>query len=156
MLLEQTSSYPIVSPNQKMQSARRWLHRFLNQPGTPHDLGMAFAIGTFISVLPTPGLNFVLTTLILARWTRLHRAAMLASLGVWNMAVTTPLYALSMKLGQWLLGSSDVTLEWSLFIEEPLLAVQGFLVGNVVMALTTAVFSYTFVKTAVAYSQSRR
>lgn len=125
--------------------------KLFSQPGTPHQLGLAFALGTFISILPTPGLNFLIASLMLSKWRHLHKAAMIASLGIWNTLVVAPLYTLSFHLGRWLFGSSLSGASGVSLFEEPLLWVQGFLVGNVVMAVATAVICYFVVKTAVFY-----
>lgn len=133
----------------RQQYLIQWRNALLKQPGTPHEMGLAFAIGTFISILPTPGFNFVLASFLLTKWRHLHRAAMFLSLAVWNTLVVAPLYTISMKLGNWFFGTSftdSVTLS---FIETPLLLIQGFLVGNVVTALGTAVICYALVNTVM-------
>lgn len=131
-------------------SPHRLWQQLMSQPGTPHQLGLAFAIGTFISILPTPGFNFVLASMLLAKWHTLHRAALFASLGVWNMFVVAPLYTLSFQFGRWLFGTPMGDASPLSPLDNPLLWVQGFLVGNVVTAVTIATLCYFVIKTAVA------
>ena len=128
--------------------------QFLSQPGTPHQMGLAFAIGTFISILPTPGFNILLASFLLSKWRHLHRAAMFASLSLWNAFVVAPLYSLSFKLGGWFFDSPSTQAESLSIFENPLLWVQGFMVGNFVTALGTAVICYFLVKTAVQFKST--
>ncbi|MEM7335876.1 MAG: DUF2062 domain-containing protein [Chloroflexota bacterium] len=139
----------------KKFSAANLREQFLSQPGTPHQLGLAFAIGTFISILPTPGFNILLASFLLSKWRQLHRAAMFASLSIWNAFVVAPLYSLSFKLGRWFFDSPATQASNLSIFENPLLWVQGFMVGNFVTALGTAVICYFMVKTAVQLSQGR-
>lgn len=129
------------------------LKQLLHQPGTPHEMGVAFALGTFISLLPTPGLNTVLVMALVARWKQIHRPAIFTSLGVWNVFVAMPLYAIGIKAGQWLLGAANVSVESATLWHNSWMAIGGVLVGNFLVALVTAVLCYTAVKAIVARYQ---
>ncbi|MBK8900340.1 MAG: DUF2062 domain-containing protein [Anaerolineaceae bacterium] len=116
----------------------------LNADASAHNQAMGFALGTFISILPTPGLNFALS-LLLASWFRLHKATVLLSLAVWNVFVTAPFMALSYRLGNWLFPApvtASVTAQWQ---AQVLSFVQGFLVGNLIVAGVVTAVSYTIV-----------
>jgi uncharacterized protein (DUF2062 family) len=116
----------------------------LQADATAHNQAMGFAVGTFISLLPTPGFNLALA-LLLASWLRLHRATVLVSLAVWNVFVTAPLFALSYRLGNILFpapATSSVTAQWQ---AQVISFVQGFLVGNLIIAVSLTAVSYTIV-----------
>ena len=109
-----------------------------------HNQAFGFAVGTFISLLPTPGFNFALA-LLLGSWFRLHRATLLASLAIWNVFVTAPLFALSYRLGNFLFPApttTSVAMHWQAQVVS---FVKGFLVGNLIIAGVVTAVSYGIV-----------
>ena len=108
------------------------------------NIALAFAVGTFISVLPIPGIDLALVTLLAAIFKQLNKAGMLAALAVWNTFVVAPIYVLSHKVGASL----------------PLLAEQhlavAFLVGNLLLAVGITAVSYFIVHTSLGRCQLRR
>lgn len=127
------------------QSIKEKGQALLQAETSAHNQAFGFAIGTFISLLPTPGFNFALA-LLLAGWFRqIHRATLLASLAVWNVFVTAPLFALSYRLGNYLFpvpATASVTTQWQ---AQVISFVQGFLVGNLIIAGTVTAVSYATV-----------
>jgi uncharacterized protein (DUF2062 family) len=134
---------PIQLPR-LLVTAREEIASLLNAEASAHNQAMGFALGTFISLLPTPGLNFALS-LLLANWFRLHKATVLLSLAVWNVFVTAPFMALSYRLGSWLFpapATTSVTAQWQ---AQVISFVQGFLVGNLIVAGMVTAVSYAIV-----------
>ncbi|GJM41449.1 MAG: hypothetical protein DHS20C20_17310 [Ardenticatenaceae bacterium] len=116
----------------------------LNADTSVQNQAMGFALGTFISLLPTPGVNMALA-LLLASWFRLHKATVLLSLAIWNVFVTAPFFALSYRLGNWLFptpATASATEQWQ---AQVISFVQGFLVGNLIVAGVVTAVSYTIV-----------
>ena len=116
----------------------------LKAEASAHNQAIGFALGTFISLLPTPGFNLPLA-LLLAGWFRLHRATVLLSLAVWNVFVTAPLFALSYRLGNFLFpapATDSMAIQWQ---AQVISFVQGFLVGNLIIAVGVTAVSYTIV-----------
>ncbi|MCA9942672.1 MAG: DUF2062 domain-containing protein [Ardenticatenaceae bacterium] len=116
----------------------------LKADASANNQALGFALGTFISLLPTPGFNFALA-LLLASWFRLHKATVLVSLAVWNVFVTAPLFALSYKLGNMLFpapATASVASQWQ---AQVISFVQGFLVGNLIIAVGITAVSYALV-----------
>lgn len=138
------------------QNAREMVQNLLQAESSAHTLALGFAVGTFISLLPTPGLNFALA-LMLASWFRqLHRATLLASLAIWNVFVTAPLFALSYRLGNWLFpapATDSIAMQWQ---AQVISFVQGFLVGNLIIAVTITAVSYAIVLAAIWLIQQKR
>lgn len=122
--------------------ARQLIAPLLQADAAPSELARAFALGTFISLLPTPGLNMVLTAVIAATCKGIHRGALLASLGVWNALVLAPIYTLGYQLGTVIVGDTVVPTASFILPEKMMQLGLGFFVGNTVLA---------FVVTAVAY-----
>ena len=127
-----------------LETAKAKVSSLLNAETSAQNQAMGFALGTFISLLPTPGVNMALT-LLLASWFRLHKATVLLSLAIWNVFVTAPFFALSYRLGNWLFpapATVSATAQWQ---AQVISFVQGFLVGNLIIAGLVTAVSYTIV-----------
>ena len=122
---------------------------------SPQQLAKGFAVGTFISILPIPGLDFLLATLVLAIFKQLNKMAIFSAFAVWNTIVVAPLYVLCGKLGALLftlrpLATFDMV--FGTYVSE---TVKYFVVGNLVMTLGLTAVSYLLVQTAVAHHQNK-
>ena len=116
---------------------QRW-QELVQTNASPQSIALAFAIGTFISVLPTPGLNLVLATLLASLFKQLNRTGLLAAIAVWNAFVVAPIYVLSHKVGT----SLPILSNQNLAI--------GFLVGNLLLALVITAVSYLIVQMGIS------
>lgn len=128
----------------------------LQADASPHQLAQGFALGTFISILPTPGLNILLATVLLATFKQLNKAALFAALTVWNTLVVAPLYALSSKLGALFFATKPLIAFDLVFGTYLNTTVKHFLVGNVVLAAGITIASYLLVQTAVSLHRQRK
>ena len=86
-----------------MRQAKLNLLRFIRLRGTPDEIARGFALGIFIGMTPTFGLQMVIA-LVLAMLLRMNRPA--AIIGVWvTNPITAPLiYASEYETGRLLLG----------------------------------------------------
>lgn len=109
---------------------------------SPHNIALAFAVGTFISVLPIPGIDLALITLLASLFKQLNRAGMLAAAAVWNTFVVAPIYVLSHKVGSVLTASLPIIPQQQ---ENPNFFF-GFLVGNVLLATFITGLSFLIVQ----------
>lgn len=148
MICEQTQTIPIIVES-PFQRVRRSIGRFLETNASPEATARSFALGTLISVLPTPGFNIALAALLAARYKQLNKAALLTAVGVWNGFVVAPLYALSYQLGEVMFGVMPTGLAGVSLHVAALSLLKGFLVGNVLIAMLVTAVSYLVVKTAV-------
>lgn len=110
-----------------------------------HTLGLSFAIGTFVSILPTPGLS-IIVGLALAFAFRLPKIAMILSFIIWNPFVTALLAFPSITLGRLLLKPALVELTG---LAQILHTTKEYLVGNFFIALYIAVLSYFIIRLIV-------
>lgn len=125
-----------------LQSAKEKVDLMMKAEASAHNQALGFALGTLISLLPTPGVNIALS-LLLASWFRLHKATVLLSLAVWNVFVTAPFFAMSYRLGNWLFpapATTSIAAQWQ---AQVISFVQGFLVGNLIISVAIAAVSYT-------------
>ncbi len=114
---------------------------------TPRNLAAAFALGAFISVLPIPGVDLMVTTLLAAWFKQLNRAALYAAAVVWNTFVVAPFYILSRQVGGFLFQTGYIP-ELTLGGQASALA-QRFLVGNLVVAVLVTAVSFLTVQSGL-------
>ncbi|HEX6387776.1 MAG TPA: DUF2062 domain-containing protein, partial [Anaerolineae bacterium] len=78
----------------------------------------AFAVGTFIGLLPLPGVDLLLTSLLLRRFKEMERLPLFAAMALWNNVVAAPLYVASPKVGTFIvtltpyIATSDPAVVW--------------------------------------------
>lgn len=138
-----------------LSTAKEKADLLLKAEASANNQAMGFALGTLISLLPTPGVNIALS-LLLANWLRLHKASVLVSLAVWNVFVTAPFIALSYRLGNYLFpvpATATVTEQWQAQLTS---FVQGFLVGNLIISVAAAAVSYFIVLTIIWLLREKR
>lgn len=140
-----------VSPMRLKQE----MQTMLQADASPQQLAKGFAVGTFISILPIPGLDFLLAALVLAIFKQMNKMAIFSAFAVWNTLVVAPLYMLCGKLGALVFTLRPMMafdLVFGTYVNE---TVKYFLMGNLVMTLGLTAVSYILVQTAVAYHQNK-
>jgi len=75
---------------------------------SPHSIAIGFAVGTFISVLPTPGLNIILALFIAATFKKISKLSLLGSLVIWNPFVKIFTDVIALKIGSALFGNTPM------------------------------------------------
>lgn len=75
----------------------------------PAYIGVAFGLGTLMSLNPVPFLDMMLALLLLRLVPRLPRAPYLAAMATWNNLVMTPVYASMPGVGRLVVGSANLT-----------------------------------------------
>ena len=120
-----------------------------------HSIALGFSIGTFISILPTPGFSILIGLLILLIFKKVNKIAMLAAFVIWNPLVQAPIYLLSYKLGDLLLGAYPVV-EYQLpFWYTVYHFSRRFFVGNLIIGVCLAITSYFLVKQLAQFYQRK-
>lgn len=122
---------------------------------TPRETAASFAIGTFITMLPTLGVGLFVFVVIAYLSDRINTVALFASVVVFNPAVKWGVYVASFALGVLVLGPvegvglADVSLDAGPDI------VSRLLVGNALLAIAATAISYVVVhRLARAYRAS--
>lgn len=137
-------------------SFRQRMLSLLNTDAPPHSLALSFALGTLISLAPTPGLNTILTLMLMNFFRHLPRVGIIAAMAVWNVFVVTPMYALGYRLGAYIFGDiPDVQPALPAFGQLTSLG-KGFFLGNLVTAVVLALFCYLIVFTFLGWQQNRK
>ncbi|WP_254767622.1 DUF2062 domain-containing protein [Salinilacihabitans rarus] len=105
----------------------------------------SFAIGVFITTLPSGGAGVGLFVVLAYWWSWVNKTAMFASLLVLNPFVKPAVYVASYRVGAGLLGTDPlIQFDWPL-LDALLAVVQRVVIGNVLLALALAAVGYTAV-----------
>ena len=113
---------------------------------SPHSIGLGFAIGTFVSVLPTPGLSVLLGFLITLAFPKVSKISLAAALIIWNPLVSLPLSFLSYRVGAWIIGGEPVVRFDVVFLNHAYNLTRRYLVGGAVVAFFSSIVSYFVVR----------
>lgn len=131
---------------------RRELTTAITEDYTPHEVALSFAIGIFVTAMPSGGLGIGLL-LGLAYWLPwASKTAMIAAVAVLNPLVKPAVYVASYQFGAVLLGTDQVYVVGHSLLDRVLSIVQFLLFGNLLIAIGLSVLGYVAVyRLTVAY-----
>lgn len=109
---------------------------------TPRQIAASFAIGIFITTLPTGGVGVGLFFVFISLWSWISKPAIFASVVVLNPAVKPAVYLASFQVGEIVLGPNSVHTQDATITESALLGTRQLLVGNTVLAVGLSVLGY--------------
>ena len=138
----------------KLQIRRQWRDLMASEASAA-QVARAFAVGTFIGLVPLPGLDIVLTAIVLRSFRQLERLPLFAAMTVWNNVVAAPLYAAGYKVGDVCLALAPLAIEGKVSHAAAGWALR-FLIGNLLVACGTAIASYFAVEQAFGRYKSRK
>lgn len=142
----------------RVDSWKTFLRRILTLNGTPRGIAGGFALGLFLSVVPTFGLGMV-AALALAPVLRLNLPATYAGTLVVNPVTGFFFYAADYFLGAWMLGIEDAAEIPSSFAEAKefiLRAPLPWYLGGFVLALVLSLIAYSGIFWGVRRFRKRR
>ncbi|MFH1053581.1 MAG: DUF2062 domain-containing protein [Candidatus Woesearchaeota archaeon] len=120
-------------------------HNVLSIKTTPKEIALGFAIGTFISIIPTPGFNIIIGLIIVLIFERISKLALFGAMVIWNPLTLIPIYLLSFKIGNLIFGSLPVVEFQLSMLNQILFYSRRFLVGNLIVAIGVSIISYVIV-----------
>lgn len=121
------------------------------QDHPPQLIARSFAIGVFVTAMPSLGTGVLLLIGIAYRYAWANRLALFASVAILNPVVKTSVYAMSFALGTVLLGPvSDLTVAAGSEI------LVRLLVGNTIIAVVLAGVGYVLALYGVRSVQQHR
>lgn len=123
-----------------LERAKGELRRSFTEEYSPHQIAASFALGAFITMLPTWGLGILVFFALVYLFDWINRIALFASVVVFNPVVKWGVYAASLTLGFFLLGSVQATSEPSPEVAQAVII--RLLVGNMILAFVATVLSY--------------
>ncbi len=148
------------------------VHNLLHADDPPHKLALGFAIGMFITLTPTMGFQMALVVFF-AWMLRANKTVGVPLVWITNPATMVPIYYPMYLVGQRMLGTEHVGLEWwselakapptegwwdtAMFYWHKTLEIAAPLwAGCIVVGLTAGVISYVAVYYAVVAYRMRR
>ncbi|MES3160247.1 MAG: DUF2062 domain-containing protein [Halorubrum sp.] len=109
---------------------------------TARETAGSFSLGVFITMLPTLGVGLLLFVLFAWLFDRINRAALIASVVVFNPVVKWGVYAASFTLGVMLLGPVPGATPTEVSLSAGPEIVTRLVVGNLILAVVAAVPGY--------------
>lgn len=122
---------------------RATIRASLTEDYTPHQVASSFAVGTFICMLPTLGVGFAVFVVLSFLFRSLNKLALFASAAIFNPALKSAVWVVSLAIGFVVLGPVD----GFAIGDVPTLADGSAIVirlvfGSVVLAIPTAIVAY--------------
>ncbi|ELZ00031.1 DUF2062 domain-containing protein [Natrialba asiatica] len=117
----------------------------IQEEHTPHEVAVSFAIGIFVTTLPTGGLGIGLFFVFSALWSWICKPALFASVAVLNPFVKPAVYLSSVHVGGVLLGTNPIRSHETI-AESATVTAHQLIVGNVVLATILSAISYVIVR----------
>ncbi len=122
---------------------RAEIYRSFTEEYTSREVAGSFALGTFITMLPTLGVGVLVFFILSYLFDWINKIALFASVLVFNPVVKWGVYAASFTLGFALLGPVDgFGVGDTPSLQEGNAILIRLLVGNTILAIIAAVFAY--------------
>ena len=146
----------LIKMNPFTEKVRNHFREIIRIKTSPHSIALGFAIGTFIKLLPTPGLNILLALLVVIIYKKVNKFALFGALLFWNPVFIIPLYTLSYEVGNMLFGATPVIKYNIVILDHIYNFSRRFLVGNLIISTTISILSYPVVKyAAILFRRSK-
>ena len=125
-----------------VQRVRQELHDALAEEHTPNQVAYSFAIGVFITALPTLGTGVLMFFIIAYLFANVSRIALFASVLVLNPVAKWGVYGSSFWLGSRLLGPVESMTVQEVSLSAAPEVVVRLVTGNVILAVVFTVIAY--------------
>jgi uncharacterized protein len=134
---------------------KRYLIKISRDENAGSSVALAFAIGTLIAVLPTPGFGIFVGALLGYVFKNLNKMAIMAAFPIWNPLVLSPVYILSQKVGELAFDANLLAGNAGVF-QKALFYSKTFLFGNFIFAMIISVISYFALHYGMKWFKSRK
>ncbi|MWV64342.1 DUF2062 domain-containing protein [Halorubrum sp. JWXQ-INN 858] len=131
------------------------LQRSFAEEYSSRETAGSFALGVFITMLPTLGTGLIVFVALAWLFDRINRVALFASVLVFNPVVKWGVYAASFTLGVLILGPVPGVTSAEVSLSAGPEIVTRLLVGNVILAVVAAVPGYFVCHRLVEAYQAR-
>jgi uncharacterized protein len=138
------------------EKIKHHFHEVIRTKKSPHSIALGFAIGTFIGILPTPGLNILFGLIIILIFEKVNKFTLFFAIFFWNTLTLAPVHYLSFKIGVLLFGSAQVVKSDFVMLDFLYTFARRYLVGNLILAVTLSIASYFIVKITVNKMRVRK
>ncbi|AUX07928.1 hypothetical protein AArcSl_0273 [Halalkaliarchaeum desulfuricum] len=120
------------------------LRATFSQDHPPHFIAVSFAIGVFMTTLPTLGTGLIVLAAIGYRYAWANNLALFAAVVVLNPVAKTGVYSMSFILGTILLGSPPGITNPEIGLTAGREILVRLLAGNAIIAVVFALVGYAF------------
>lgn len=128
--------------NRYVDRIRDELRKSFIQEYTPREVAGSFALGVFITMLPTLGVGLAVFAVLAFLFDRINKIAMFASVLVLNPAVKWGVYAASITLGFFLLGPVEGFDGGAVTLDAGYEVLVRLWVGNLILAVVATAIAY--------------
>lgn len=139
-----------------LEKSKRHFSEVLTVQTSPHSIALGFAVGTFISIIPTPGFNILLGLLAVFIYPKLNKVALFGAFLVWNPLLSVPVYTFSYKIGQALFGPMPVIRYELTLWNHAYHFTRRIIIGSLILGFITAMISYGVVRVSAQKYQERQ
>lgn len=131
------------------------LRRSVSDEYTPLQIAGSFAIGVFITMLPTLGAGFLVFAVLsyVSKW--INPVALFASAIVLNPVVKWGVYASSLALGFLLLGPTSTVINGEVTVDTGQAVLYRLLLGNTILAVLATIIAFVLVYRFACWYQPR-
>lgn len=121
-----------------------------------HSIALGFAIGTFIAIFPTAGLDIPIALLAILIYPKVNKLSLFGSFLFWNPIVSLPIILLSYKIGGFLFADAAVTGYNFFWLNQLVDISKKLLVGLAINAVVISILSYFIVRVIAHAYQGRK
>ncbi len=125
---------------------KEYFREMLELKTSPHSISMGFAIGTFIALLPTFGITYIIAFIVMLAYPKANKISIIAALIFWNPLFLIPIYTLSFEIGDLLLQEAPTVVYDIVFYTYIQNISRRFLLGNLIVASFFSLCSYIFMR----------
>lgn len=123
---------------------------------TPHSIALGFAIGTFIAIFPTAGLDIPIALLVVLLYPRVNKLSLFGAFLFWNPLFSLPIILLSYKIGDILFANVPVVEYKFVILNQIIDFSRRLFVGLAISAVVISIISYFIVRIIVQIYQGRK
>lgn len=125
---------------------RSALEAAFNESHTPHEIGLSFAVGIFITTLPTLGLGYGVFVILAYFFSWVNKLALIAAAIVLNPATKPFVHAVSYQVSGLFFSPQTIKPFDIVLLDAAVNVVRRILIGNLVIAMVLSIVSYLLVR----------
>lgn len=134
----------------------RHLVKALTSKTSDSAIAFGFAIGTFIALLPTPGLNWILAFCAALIYKKINKLSVLFAVVFWNPLFVAPVYGLCFVVGDIIFNVFHLS-QWETLLQHSFMSNSGkFLAGNLILTPILSFISYQLAIKVISLYKNRR
>ena len=130
--------------------------KILSSHSSTHYSALSFAIGAFISIIPTPVFGVFIGIGLTMIFKKLDKVSLIIAFVVLNPIFISPLYAVGFFIGKITFGAEPITHFANQTINNILTYSKDFLFGITVVSFICSIISYFVVRSMVGKMKEKR